>query len=65
MNQGGDLLRLVQSMLEVPRILCKLEVIVFLGRRYIAPSKLSAAGDGRLWPEGQIQLPLFLQTKFS
>ena len=40
-------------------------MIIFLGRECFAPIKVPVAELGKLWPEGQIQLPLFLQIKFS
>ena len=62
-NHECNLLRLVQSMLEVPRILCKIISDNLSRKRIFAPIKFSVAGLGK--PENQIQLPLFLQIKFS
>ena len=64
-NHECSLLRLVQSMLEIPRILCKIIGDNLSRKRIFAPIKFSVAGLGKLWLENQIQLPLFLQIKFS
>ena len=64
-NYGCNLPRLVQSMFEVPRILCKIINDNLSRKKIFAPIKLPVAGLGKLWPENQIQLPLFLQIKFS
>ena len=64
-NHGCNLSILVQSIFEVPRILCKIINDNLSRKKIFAPIKFSVAGLGKLWPENQIQLPLFLQIKFS